>query len=247
MVKNYLKKKNILITGVTSGIGKILTECLSSYGANIIMLSKNEAVLDAMYDEMIKKDKTDPLILKCDLEKLNEENASKMSKIIQENYANLDAVIFNAAILGKMSDIESYDQTTWEKILKVNLTSTFLMAKNLLPLLKESINPRIIFTSSSVAKKAKAFWGAYSVSKAGLNALSEIISDEVESVSSIKVFNFNPKATRSKLRSRAYPAENHKIIKQPVDLIDYYLWMLSDESSSSNKIYIEYGDDLTSK
>ena len=127
MVKNYLNKKNILITGVTSGIGKILTECLSSYGANIIMLSKNEAELDAMYDEMIKKDKTDPLILKCDLEKLNEENASKMSKIVQENYANLDAVIFNAAILGKMSDIESYDQTTWEKILKVDLTSTFLM------------------------------------------------------------------------------------------------------------------------
>ena len=80
-----------------------------------------------------------------------------------------------------------------------------------------------------------------------MNALSEIISDEVESVSNIKVFNFNPKATRSKLRSCAFPAENHKIIKQPVDLIDYYLWMLSDESSSSNKIYIEYGDDLTSK
>ena len=56
MVKNYLNKKNILITGVTSGIGKTLTECLSSYGANIIMLSKNEAELDTMYDEIIKKD-----------------------------------------------------------------------------------------------------------------------------------------------------------------------------------------------
>ena len=92
MVKNYLNKKNILITGVTSGIGKILTECLSSYGANIIMLSKNEAVLDAMYDEIIQKDSTDPLILKCDLEKLNEENASKISKIVQENYANLSLI-----------------------------------------------------------------------------------------------------------------------------------------------------------
>ena len=86
-------------------------------------------------------------------------------------------------------------------------------------------------------------WGAYCVSKAGLNALSEIIADEVESVSDIKVFNFDPKATRTKMRSIAYPAENPSILKDAQELMDYYLWMLSDQSSSSDKFYIEYGID----
>ena len=142
-----------------------------------------------------------------------------------------------------MSHIESYDLTTWERVLKINLTSIFLLSKNLIPLLKKASNPRIIFTSSSVGKKGQAFWGAYSVSKAGLNALSEIIADEVESVSDIKVFNFDPKATRTKMRSIAYPAENPSILKDAQELMDYYLWMLSDQSSSSDKFYIEYGID----
>ena len=207
------------------------------------MLSKDESKLDNLYDEIIKKYNTDPYILKCDLEKLNEDSAAEINKIINENYSGIDAVIFNAAILEKMSHIESYDLTTWERVLKINLTSIFLLSKNLIPLLKKASNPRIIFTSSSVGKKGKAFWGAYSVSKAGLNALSEIVADEVESVSDVKVFNFDPKATRTKMRSIAYPAENPSILKDAQELMDYYLWMLSDQSSSSDKFYIEYGID----
>ena len=243
MTKDFLLNKNILITGATSGIGKSLTKCLSEYGANILMLSKDESKLDVLYDEIVKKYNTVPCIFKCDLQKLNEDSAIEINKIINENYSGIDAVIFNAAALDKMSDIESYDLATWEKILKINLTSIFLIAKNLIPMLKESSNPRIIFTTSSVGKKGKAFWGAYSVSKAGLNALSEIIADEVESVSNIKVFNFDPKATRTKMRSLAYPAENPNTIKEPLKLMDYYLWMLSEDSSSSNEIHIEYRDD----
>ena len=243
MKKDFLMKKNILITGATSGIGKSLTKFLSKNGANILMLSKDEFKLDVLYDEIVKKYNTDPCIFKCDLERLNEDNALEVKKIINENYQGIDAVIFNAAILDKMSHIESYDLITWEKILKINLTSIFLLAKNLIPLLKESSNPRIIFTTCGVGKKGKAFWGAYSVSKAGSNALSEIIADEVESVSNIKVFNFDPKATRTKIRSLAYPAENPDTIKDPLKLMDYYLWMLSEESSSSNKIHVEYGTD----
>jgi len=243
MKKDFLINKNILITGATSGIGKSLTKYLSECGANILMLSKDESKLDDLYDEIIKKYNTDPCILKCDLEKLNEDTAAEINKIINENYSGIDAVIFNAAILEKMSHIESYDLTTWERVLKINLTSIFLLSKNLIPLLKKACNPRIIFTSSSVGKKGQAFWGAYSVSKAGLNALSEIIADEVESVSDIKVFNFDPKATRTKMRSIAYPAENPSILKDAQELMDYYLWMLSDQSSSSDKFYIEYGID----
>ena len=204
---NLLKNKNILITGASNGIGKSLSENLSKYGANVIMLSRNENALDAIYDSLKEKYKTAPCILKCDLENLDDKKSQEIANIISKNYKGLDSVIHNAAILEKMSDIESFDTQTWNKVMRVNLTSAFILSKYLIPLMKSSPTPRIIFTTSSLGKKAKAFWGAYSVSKSGVNALSNILSDELESISNIKIFNFDPKATQTNMRALAYPAE----------------------------------------
>jgi len=241
---NLLKDKNILITGASNGIGKSLSENLSKYGANVIMLSRNENALDAIYDSLKEKYKTDPCILKCDLEDLDDKKSQEIANIISKNYQNLDSVIHNAAILEKMSDIESFDLQTWDKVMRVNLTSAFILSKYLIPLMKSSTTPRIIFTTSSVGKKGKAFWGAYSVSKAGVNALSNILNDELESISNIKIFNFDPKATQTNMRALAYPAEDPSTIKNPDQLINYYLWMLSEKSSSSMERYIEFGQEI---
>jgi len=241
---NPLIEKNILITGASSGIGKSLAINLSKFGANVIMLSKNEKALDSVYDEIKEKYNTEPMIIKCDLTDLNEIKSQEITDIIGENYSRLDAIIHNAAILEKMSNIENYDLVTWEKVLKVNLTSAFILSKYLISLMKSALVPRIIFTTSSVGRNAKAFWGAYSVSKAGINALSEILSDELETISNMKVFNFDPKATQTSMRSLAFPAEDRDSQKKPDFLIEYYLWMLSEKSNSSKEIYIEFGQNL---
>ena len=244
---NLLIEKNILITGASSGIGKSLAIKLSKFGANVIMLSKNEKALDSVYDEIKEKYNTEPMIIKCDLKDLNEIKSQAITDIIAENYSRLDAIIHNAAILEKMSNIENYDLVTWENVLKVNLTSAFILSKYLISLMKSALVPRIIFTTSSVGRNAKAFWGAYSVSKAGINALSEILSDELETISNMKVFNFDPKATQTSMRSLAFPAEDRDSQKKPDSLIEYYLWMLSEKSNSSEEIYIEFGQNLKTK
>ena len=242
--KDFLKDKNILVTGASRGIGKAIAIGLSDYGANIIMLAKNENQLDQIYDEIKSNSETNPLIVGCDLNTLDENKAQEIANVISRDYGHLDALINNAAILEKMSSIEDYDLQTWEKVLKTNLTSGFLLSKYTMPLMQLSSIPRIIFTSSSVAKKGKAYWGAYSVSKAGTKVLAEILNDELESISNFKIFNFDPKATQTDMRSIAYPAEDPASIKKPNELIKYYLWMLSQESSSFKNSYIEFGDEV---
>ena len=86
--------------------------------------------------------------------------------------------------------------------------------------------------------------GVPTVSKAGLKALSEILKEELETIPELKVFNFNPKATRTDMRALAFPAEDPLQIKDPYQLISYYLWMLSEESSTCSKTYIEFGEEL---
>ena len=238
------KNKNILITGASKGIGRAVSKELSRLGANIILLAKNETLLDSIYDEIIETSNTTPCIIKCDLSDLDEIKSQEIVNIISEEYKSLDCIIHNAATIEKMSNIEDFDLKSWERILKVNLTSSFLLTKFLLPLMKSTKNPRLIFTSSGVAFEGKAFWGAYSVSKGGSKVLSEILSDELEHIENFKVFNFNPMATRTDMRAMAFPAEDPHQLKSVDKLIPYYKWMISEMSNDSNEVNISFGDKI---
>ena len=139
-----------------------------------------------------------------------------------------------------MSSIADFDLDTWQKVLNTNLTSSFLLVKYLTPLMEDSERPRIIFTSSGVASKGKAFWGAYAISKAAVKSLSEILQEELEPLSKIKVFNFDPGATRTSMRAYAYPAEDPSSLKGTSSLLNYYLWFFSRESENIDIRYIKY-------
>ena len=241
---DHLKDKNILITGASKGIGRSLAVNLSKHKANVILLARNEDLLDSLYDEIKEKYNTNPMIIGCDLSQFEEDKAQEIANVVSKNYKCLDALINNASILKKMSSVHDYDLKSWKKVLNVNLTSAFLLSKYLMPLMMDSKLPRIIFTSSGVANKGKAYWGAYSVSKAGIKNLSEILNDELNSLTNFKVFNFNPKETRTEMRALAYPAENPSSVKAPDELINYYLWMLSERSTSSAKTHINFGDEI---
>ena len=241
---DHLKDKNILITGASKGIGRSLAVNLSKHKANVILLARNEDLLDSLYDEIKEKYNTNPMIIGCDLSQFGEDEAQEIANVVSKNYKCLDALINNASILKKMSSVNDYDLKSWKKVLNVNLTSAFLLSKYLMPLMMDSKLPRIIFTSSGVANKGKAYWGAYSVTKAGIKNLSEILNDELNSLTNFKVFNFNPKETRTEMRALAYPAENPSSVKAPDELINYYLWMLSERSTSSSKTHINFGDEI---
>ena len=87
--------------------------------------------MDELYD-FIKEDYgTEPCILKCDLSYLDEEKAQGIAKIIVKHYKCLDGIIFNAAILEKMSNIESFDLKTWQKIIATTPTANNLPSRSL--------------------------------------------------------------------------------------------------------------------
>jgi NAD(P)-dependent dehydrogenase (short-subunit alcohol dehydrogenase family) len=89
----------------------------------------------------------------------------------------------------------------------------------------------VIFTSSGVGKIGKAFWGAYSVSKFGIEGLSQILSNEHSNDKSIRFNCINPGAIDTKMRKAAYPLENPMNLLKPQDIMEKYLWLMSDDSS----------------
>jgi len=235
--------KTILITGSSDGIGKTLALEFSKRGANIILLGRSSEKLDQLYDQL---DESHPLqkhlILEADLALLSNESAQAILAAINQEFEALDGIIHNAAILGTMSSLEDYALSTWDEVMQVNLRAPFILSKTLKVMLDNAPMPRLIFTSSGVAKVGKSFWGAYSVSKFGVRGLAEIFADELETTSSIKVFNFDPGKTRTKMRASAYPAEDPATVKPSNDLVDCYLWFFSSESSMAEKNYFEFSE-----
>ena len=238
-----LSNKTILITGATDGIGKVLAEEFSKLGSNIILLGKNSSKLDEVYDQLDHSFESQKhLILEADLSILNNESAHEILRAISHEFNILDGIIHNAAILGTMTPLEDYELSKWDEVLNINLRAPFLLTKTLKPIFENSPMPRIIFTSSGVANMGRAFWGAYSVSKFGLKGLAEIFANEFETTTSIKVFNFDPGATQTKMRASARPAENPNSLNTPHALMICYLWFFSEESSNSKAHYYEYAD-----
>ena len=235
-----MEGKTILITGANRGIGKSLAKNFSNIGANIILLGKNEDSLNEVYDEIISCTKTKPLIIESDLNLLDLDGAHQIKKAILNQYGVLDGLIYNAAKLGKMTSIEDYEDGLWKEIINTNLNSSFLIYKELIPILKAAPSGRIIFTSSGVAEVGKAYWGAYSVSKFAVKGLAEVIRDELDSTSNIKVFNYDPGATKTSMRASAYPGEDPNNLKDPDKLFGDYLWFFSEESQNSTQHYFKY-------
>ena len=120
----------------------------------------------------------------------------------------------NAGILGEKKSIEQFDYKTWTEVQRVNLDAGFLLSKHLLPL-----------------RIGKAYWGAYSVSKFATEGLMQILSEELQNTSSVRVNCINPGAVRTKVRENAYPAEDPESNPLATEIMAPYLFLMSDISA----------------
>ncbi len=225
-----LKDKIVLITGAGDGMGKAAAIEYASQGASLILLGRNVKNLEKTHDIISASNAPKPMISLMDLSKADGNDYQELSDNLMNKYGHLDGLLLNAAILGDRSPISQYDISTWVNTIHVNLTSQFILTKSLLPSLEKSTSASVIFTSSGVGKIGKAFWGAYSVSKFGVEGLCQILSDEYQNDKTIRFNCINPGAIQTKMRKSAYPLEDPQKLLTPEDVLDKYVWLMSDLS-----------------
>ncbi len=218
----------ILITGATAGIGKAVATDLVRYGATAILHGRNEKKLQALYEEL-RQIGPEPAVAQLDLERAQAADYQALIDAIEERYGRLDGLLHNAAILGDRSPIEHYDIGLWQRVIHVNLNTAFILTRCLLPLMRQSADASLAFTTSGVGSEGRAFWGAYSVSKFGTEGLTEILSHELENTP-IRVNCINPGATRTNMRRKAYPAEDARNLVAPEHITRPYLYLLGPDS-----------------
>lgn len=223
---SLLDKQIILVTGAGDGIGRHAAKTYASLGATVLLMGRTVGKLEMVYDEIINRNHPEPAILPIDLSKLGMENLTELSNQIFVNYGRLDSLVHNAAVLGTRVPVEYSDTVEWESVMQINFNGAVLLTRTLLPLLRKSSSASLVFTSSSVGKKPRAYWGAYCVSKYAIEGFALLLADELKSTSKVRVNVVNPGATRTKMRATAYPNEDPLTVKTPEDLMKLYVYLV---------------------
>lgn len=220
-----LKDKIAVITGGSKGIGKAVAKAFVKEGCHTIICSRNEDSLKNTALELEKFGRIE--YIKADIS--SKEDVRRLRDFVAGRFKGVDILVNNASILGVRTPIASYPEDIWEEVIKINLNAQFFVTKSLLPLLLTSRNGSIINVSSSVGRRGKATWGAYAVSKFGLEGFTQVLADELKSTS-VRVNSVNPGGTRTEMRAMAYPEEDPQTLPTPDDIVPVFIYLASDES-----------------
>lgn len=221
----------VAVTGASDGIGRAVALASARAGANVILIGRNARKLEAVHGEIEAAGSPEPIIALLDLEKSLAPDYDAIASAVLERYGRLDGLVHNAGILGAISPIEHYDVPTWVRVMHVNVTAAFALTHVLLPALRRSQDASVIFTSSAVGRRGRAYWGAYAVSKFAIEGLSQVLASELEGNSAVRVNTLNPGKARTQMRRQAYPAENADTLPLPETLTSPYIALLGPGSS----------------
>ena len=229
--KDLLKDRVILVTGAGDGIGRAVSVALGSHGATVVLLGKTVKKLETTYDALVAAGAPRPAIFPMDLMGAKYKDYEDLVGALDKEYGRLDGLLHNAGILGERAPIEHHEVHIWQQVLQVNLTAAFMLSKACLELLYKSPDASVVFTSSGVGRKARAYWGAYAVSKAGTEALSATLADETEFRKTLRVNSLNPGPVKTEMRRLAFPAEDREKLATPESIVGTYLYLLGPDST----------------
>lgn len=225
-----LHDRVVLITGAGDGIGRAAALACASHGATVVLLGRTSAKLEAVYDAIVASGHPEPAIAAFDLDRAQGPDYAQLVEQISSTWGRLDGLLHNAGMLGQRAPIEHHDIGLWHQVMHLNLNVPFILTQMLLPMLRNSADASVVFTSSGVGRRGRAYWGAYAVSKFGVEGLSQTLADELQADTRIRVNCINPGGTRTRMRAHAYPGEDPESRPEPASLMASYLWLLGPAS-----------------
>lgn len=218
-----LEGRVAVVTGASRGIGAAVAKGLAAEGAHVVLVARTKAGLEEV-DDAIRGAGGSATLVPMDL--LDYEAIDRLGGAIWERWKKLDILIANAGQLGVLTPVHQYDPKLWQEVLAVNVVANQRLVRSLDPLLRQSDAGRAIFVTSGAAQGERAFWGAYAVSKAALEAMVRSYAAETRTTA-LRVNILDPGATRTGMRAAAYPGEDPEKLKTPEALVPRFLELAS--------------------
>ena len=219
-----LKDKVALITGASQGLGRALALAFAREGARVVVNARSEDSVRPVAGE-VEDVGGEVLAVAADVSK-----GADVERLVGESvdrFGKIDVLVNNAGLLGPRVAIEDYPEDEWRRIIDANLTGPFLVSKAAIPYLSDEAS--IINVVSGVSVEGRAEWGAYSVSKFGVEGLNQILAAELAE-RGVRVNAVDPGGMRTDMRAAAYPEEDPQTRITPEENTAVFMYLASDKS-----------------
>ena len=236
--KDLLNNRIILVTGASDGIGKEAARSYAAHGAKVILLGRSEEKLKQVELEINAISVHPVKTIVFNFLRAQPSDYQPLANQIGKLFSHLDGILHSAGLLGSISPIAEQNPLVWQQVIQVNVNAQFMLTQALLPLLLKAESPSLIFTTSSVGRKGRAGWGAYSVSKFATEGLMQVLADEYPA-SQLRVNCINPGGTRTNMRASAFPQEDPANLRTPADIMAPYLYFMGDESKGKTGMSVD--------
>ncbi len=227
---DLLTGRIVLVTGAGDGLGQAAARAYARHGATVILLGRTVSKLEHVYDEILAAGGSQPAITPMDLARATARDYEAMVTAIEKEFGRLDGILHSAAELGTLTPLELYDPELWTRVMQVNFNAAYLITRLCLDLLRRSNDASVIFSSSDVARQARAYWGAYAAAGGALERLMEIWADELEQNTHIRFNSLDPGPVATGLRAQAYPGESPDQHPRPDEVMGPYLYLMGPDS-----------------
>ncbi len=221
-----------LVTGASRGIGRAAAIALAREGAHVVLVARTAGGLEEVDDEVRNAGGTATLV---PLDLTDFPALDRLGASIFERWGRLDAFLGNAGVLGALTPLAHLDPKVFQQLLDVNVTANWRLIRSLDPLLRQSDAGRVLFVTSSAARKHTAYWGGYAMSKAALESLALTYAAECDNTK-VRVNLLNPGPLRTAMRARAMPGEDPQTLNPPEAAAPIIVDLLSPATTRNGEL-----------
>ena len=222
-----LKDKRIVISGASKGLGKALAQRFAREGASVAMCARNPEALEKVALEL-EEIGTRVVWRACDIS--NAEQVRNFFAVVLEKFEYVDVLVNNASAISPLRSIADYNHEEWEEVIRVNMNGLFYLSQAVLPSMMRRKQGTIINVSSSVGRAIRAQWGAYAVSKFGLEGFTQLLAEELRPYN-ISVNSVNPGAMATDMRRIVHPEEDQKLLRKPELVTELFVYLASNDGA----------------
>lgn len=230
-----------VVTGASRGLGYALSLALAREGAHVVAVARTVGGLEELDDE-IRAFGGSATLVPADLKDFPA--IDRLGEAIFERWKRLDILVGNAGVLGQLSPLGHIAPKVWDEAVAVNLTANWRLIRSLDPLLRQAPAGRAVFVTTGATSKLPAYWGAYSATKAALEAMVKTWAAEI-SKTEIRVNLLNPGPTRTAMRAKAFPGEDPATLPTPAEVAIAALPLCLPSCASNGGIYTYANGTLT--
>ncbi len=237
-MKNYLPRPDllsgrvILVTGASAGLGRAASLAFARHGATVALLARDEAKLEAVYDEIVAAGGAEPAMFPYDLAAADDRSLETLAGTLTHHLGRLDGLLHSAHQFFSLTPLNLQTLEQWQTLMRVNLIAPFALTRACMPLLLQAPDASVLFTGETHGHAPSAYWGGYAVAKSGLETLTHIWSDELARNENLRINTLIPGPVATTLRARTYPGVAAETLPTPEALMPWYLYLMGEDGRS---------------